>query len=199
MAYIQRNGTLTTLRALFSKMEPMAHAPEPENSKVLAHIMEVLGCDLNRAKLSFDSMRGLSSRVLVFDRTHSIWHGCEWLPEESSDPNRSIMRRINKSDRQTDNLKIEIRKLKRRVDEMAKALEYLIESRNGTTPSRNETRKAPKQIIEEPTVDQNDQNPDPENQDGLVKGSFFDYMLAQTNGASGQTDACTEAGSTRPN
>ena len=85
MAYITHNGTTTTLRALFRLMPPTTHHHEPEQSKVLAYIMELLGCTLEEAVRRFNSMRNPSSMVLRYDRNNAAWRGCDWMPDDQHD------------------------------------------------------------------------------------------------------------------
>lgn len=79
MSYLP-NGS--TLRATFREMPPKRHNLNSEKSELLAHIVETVGCGLVEANRAFGSMRNVKSQVLVFDRTHRVWHGCDWQPSD---------------------------------------------------------------------------------------------------------------------
>jgi hypothetical protein len=66
-------------------MSPKRHDVDPSKSEVLAHIMESMNSDLGRAIRAFNSMRHIKSAVLVFDRIHRQWRGCDWMPPEEKD------------------------------------------------------------------------------------------------------------------
>ena len=53
-----------------------------EKSELLAHIVQTIGCGMAEANRAFNSMRNVKSQVLVFDRIHRVWHGCDWMPTE---------------------------------------------------------------------------------------------------------------------
>lgn len=79
MSYLS-NGS--TLRATFRMMPPKTHNSNPEKSELLAHIVQTIGCGTAEANRAFNSMRNVKSQVLVFDRVHRVWHGCDWQPTE---------------------------------------------------------------------------------------------------------------------
>ena len=125
MAYIYIDGKTTTLRAQFSSMPPMTHDPNPEDSDVLAHIMETLNVPMEAAQKAFNSMRNPSSRVLIYDRVHAVWHGCEWLPDTEKDADLMMNRKLGeiKKDIQRDKTwtrkrEKEIKKLNEDMDEI---------------------------------------------------------------------------------
>ena len=125
MAYIYIDGKTTTLRAQFSSMPPMTHNPNPEDSDVLAHIMETLDVPMEVAQKAFNSMRNPSSRVLIYDRVHAAWHGCEWLPDTEKDADLMMNRKLGeiKKDIQRDKTwtrkrEKEIKKLNEDMDEI---------------------------------------------------------------------------------
>ena len=82
MSYLD-NGS--TLRATFRLMPPKRHDVDPSKSEVLAHIMESMNSDLGRAIRAFNSMRHIKSAVLIYDRIHRQWRGCDWMPPEEKD------------------------------------------------------------------------------------------------------------------
>ena len=125
MAYIYIDGKTTTLRAQFSGMAPMTHDPNPEDSDVLAHIMETLNVPMEVAQKAFNSMRNPSSRVLIYDRVHAVWHGCEWLPDTEKDADLMMNRKLGeiKKDIQRDKTwtrkrEKEIKKINEDMDEI---------------------------------------------------------------------------------
>lgn len=63
-------------------MPPKTHNSDPEKSELLAHIVQTIGCGTAEANRAFNSMRNVKSQVLVFDRIHRVWHGCDWQPTE---------------------------------------------------------------------------------------------------------------------
>jgi hypothetical protein len=63
-------------------MPPKMHNSDPEKSELLAHIVQTIGCGPAEANRAFNSMRNVKSQVLVFDRIHRVWHGCDWQPTE---------------------------------------------------------------------------------------------------------------------
>ena len=63
-------------------MPPKTHNSDPEKSELLAHIVQTIGCGMAEANRAFNSMRNVKSQVLVFDRIHRVWHGCDWMPTE---------------------------------------------------------------------------------------------------------------------
>ena len=79
MSYLP-NGS--TLRATFREMPPKRHNLNSEKSELLAHIVQTVGCGLVEANRAFGSMRNVKSQVLVFDRVHRVWHGCDWQPSD---------------------------------------------------------------------------------------------------------------------
>jgi hypothetical protein len=63
-------------------MPPKRHNLNSEKSELLAYIVETIGGGLVEANRAFGSMRNVKSQVLVFDRTHRVWHGCDWKPSD---------------------------------------------------------------------------------------------------------------------
>ena len=83
-----------TLRSLFSMMPPTRHHHDPSQSEVLAHICQVLRCDLDRASRAFGSMRNMKSRVLVFDGQSRLWRGCDWVPSDVNNIVKELQNKI---------------------------------------------------------------------------------------------------------
>lgn len=134
-----------SLRFLFSGMPPLRHNRVPEASPVLAHIRDVLGCDLDRASKAFDSMRNHRSRVVVFDGVDKTWHGCFWTPSEGEARDRKIWREMMALHRDFSALRSEVRKLKKKLagqKREAKVKEEPVEPEE-PAPTRTAKEEAP--------------------------------------------------------
>jgi hypothetical protein len=109
MSYLE-NGS--TLRSLFRLMPPTAHDADPTRSQVLAHIMENMRCDIGRAIRAFNSMRNIKTQVLLFDRVHRQWRGCDWTPPSDNDKISMVMASIMEMRRDISAIRSELRKQK---------------------------------------------------------------------------------------
>ena len=109
MSYLE-NGS--TLRAMFRLTPPMRHDADPTRSEVVAYIRENLRCELGRAIRAFDSMRHLKSAVLIYDRIHRQWRGCDWVPAEEVDKISLLMSVVTELKRDISSLRSELRKVK---------------------------------------------------------------------------------------
>jgi hypothetical protein len=109
MSYLD-NGS--TLRAMFRLMPPMRHDADPTRSDVVNYIRENLRCELGRALRAFDSMRHLKSAVLIYDRIHRQWRGCDWVPAEEIDKISLLMSTVTELKRDISSLRSELRKVK---------------------------------------------------------------------------------------
>ncbi len=107
MSYLE-NGS--TLRAMFRLMPPKRHDVDPAKSEVLAHIMESMNSDLGRSIRAFNSMRNIKSGVLVFDRIHRQWRGCDWMPPEEKDKVALLSAAVLELKRDLAALRSEVRK-----------------------------------------------------------------------------------------
>ena len=112
MSYLE-NGS--TLRAMFRLTPPMRHDADPTRSEVVAYIRENLRCELGRAIRAFDSMRHLKSAVLIYDRIHRQWRGCDWVPAEEVDKISLLMSVVTELKRDISSLRSELRKVKNEV------------------------------------------------------------------------------------
>lgn len=112
MSYLE-NGS--TLRAMFRLMPPMRHDIDPSRSEVLAYIMDNLRCDLGKSIRSFNSMRNIKSGVLIFDRIHRQWRGCDWVPAEEVDKVSMLLAMITEMKRDISSLRSEDRKLRQMI------------------------------------------------------------------------------------
>ena len=115
MSYLE-NGS--TLRAMFRLMPPMRHDADPTRSEVVTYIRENLKCDLGRALRAFDSMRHMKSAVLIFDRIHRQWRGCDWVPAEEVDKVSMLLAMITEMKRDISSLRSEDRKLRHMISTM---------------------------------------------------------------------------------
>ena len=109
MSYLE-NGS--TLRAMFRLMPPMRHDIDPNRSEVLAYIKDNLNCDIGRAIRSFNSMRNIKSAVLIYDRIHRQWRGCDWVPFEETDKISLLMSTVTELKRDIASLRSDLRKVK---------------------------------------------------------------------------------------
>jgi hypothetical protein len=109
MSYLD-NGS--TLRAMFRLMPPMRHDADPTRSDVVTYIRENMRCELGRAIRAFDSMRHLKSAVLIYDRIHRQWRGCDWVPAEEVDKISLLMSVVTELKRDISSLRSELRKVK---------------------------------------------------------------------------------------
>jgi len=112
MSYLE-NGS--TLRAMFRLMPPMRHDIDPGRSEVLAYIMDNLRCDIGKAIRSFNSMRHVKSAVLIYDRIHRQWRGCDWVPAEETDKVSMLLAMITEMKRDISALRSEDRKLRQMI------------------------------------------------------------------------------------
>lgn len=106
-----RDGKTSTLRALFQRMAPLAHHFEPQQSLVLAHIAETLGCDLQEAQRHFNSMRQGKVGVLRFNRAQAAWHGCEWVSDDEEESKLEVARHFGVIDKRLMKLESAQRKI----------------------------------------------------------------------------------------
>ena len=112
MSYLE-NGS--TLRAMFRLMPPTRHDADPTRSEVVTYIRDNLRCDLGRALRAFDSMRHMKSAVLIFDRIHRQWRGCDWVPAEEVNKVSMLLSMITEMKRDISSLRSELRKVKAEV------------------------------------------------------------------------------------
>ena len=97
---------------MFRLTPPMRHDADPTRSEVVAYIRENLRCELGRAIRAFDSMRHLKSAVLIYDRIHRQWRGCDWVPAEEVDKISLLMSVVTELKRDISSLRSELRKVK---------------------------------------------------------------------------------------
>ena len=152
MSYLE-NGS--TLRAMFRLTPPMRHDADPTRSEVVAYIRENLRCELGRAIRAFDSMRHLKSAVLIYDRIHRQWRGCDWVPAEEVDKISLLMSVVTELKRDISSLRSELRKVKNemvslrrrkggRKEEEEEEEEEVADSEDDSEPKPEQQQAAPK-------------------------------------------------------
>lgn len=122
MSYLP-NGS--TLRATFHKMEPMRHHMDPSQSEVIAHIRRTLDYDQESAERAFNSMRNAKSGVLVFDRVHRVWYGCDWTPDDEEAKKEFFTQRFAEMKREVASLRDEVRDLAAMQKKLIKGMDHL--------------------------------------------------------------------------
>ena len=147
MSYLE-NGS--TLRAMFRLTPPMRHDADPTRSEVVAYIRENLRCELGRAIRAFDSMRHLKSAVLIYDRIHRQWRGCDWVPAEEVDKISLLMSVVTELKRDISSLRSELRKVKnemvslrRRKGGRKEEEEEVADSEDDSEPKPEQQQAAP--------------------------------------------------------
>ena len=125
MSYLE-NGA--THRSMFRLMPPLHHDIDPSRSQVVAYIMENTGWEIGRALAAFNSMRNPRSRVLVFDKTHRVWKGCDWLPPKDESSNQMVLAEHRALERRVIAMDAELRKATREIKRLSKQLANLKES-----------------------------------------------------------------------
>ena len=158
MSYLE-NGA--THRSMFRLMPPLHHDADPNRSQVLAHIAENMQCDMGRAIRAFNSMRHPKSKVLVFDKVHRMWKGCDWLPahDDSKDAmilveHRALERRVAAMDSE---LRKALKEIKRLNKQMADLYSDAKEMDDGTTNWFEEMKKTLEMTDEKPAKTQRQQ------------------------------------------
>jgi hypothetical protein len=158
MSYLE-NGA--THRSMFRLMPPLHHDADPNRSQVLAHIAENMQCDMGRAIRAFNSMRHPKSKVLVFDKVHRMWKGCDWLPshDDSKDAmilveHRALERRVAAMDSE---LRKALKEIKRLNKQMADLYSDAKEMDDDTTNWFEEMKKTLEMTDENPAKTQRQQ------------------------------------------
>ena len=145
MSYLE-NGS--TLRAMFRLTPPMRHDADPTRSEVVAYIRENLRCELGRAIRAFDSMRHLKSAVLIYDRIHRQWRGCDWVPAEEVDKISLLMSVVTELKRDISSLRSELRKVKNEMVSLRRRKggrrdEEMADSEDDSEPKPEQQQAAP--------------------------------------------------------
>jgi len=125
MSYLE-NGA--THRSMFRLMPPLHHDIDPSRSQIVAYIMENTGWEVGRAVAAFNSMRNPRSRVLVFDKVHRVWKGCDWMPPKDESSHQMILAEHRALERRVIAMDAELRKATREIKRLSKQLANLKES-----------------------------------------------------------------------
>lgn len=112
-----------TLRQIFELTPPLKHSPRAEESELVAHIMDRLGCPIEEAVRAFNSMRHPNSGVLVYNAVDSVWTGAKWTPNLGTDElvrelvasHRVIVRQMDVARRAIKRLEKQVARLQRKV------------------------------------------------------------------------------------
>ena len=124
MSYLE-NGS--THRSMFRLMPPLHHDVDPNRSQVVAYIMENTGWEVGRAVAAFNSMRNPRSRVLVFDKVHRVWKGCDWMPPKDEGSHQMILAEHRALERRVIAMDAELRKATREIEKLIKQVANLNE------------------------------------------------------------------------
>lgn len=129
---------------------PMRHDADPTRSDVVAYIRENLRCELGRAIRAFDSMRHLKSAVLIYDRIHRQWRGCDWVPAEEVDKISLLMSVVTELKRDISSLRSELRKVKNEMVSLRRRKggrrdEEVADSQDDLVPDPEQQQAAPEE------------------------------------------------------
>lgn len=138
MSYLE-NGA--THRSMFRLMPPLHHDIDPNRSQIVAYIMENTGWEVGRAVAAFNSMRNPRSRVLVFDKVHRVWKGCDWMPPKDESSHQMILAEHRALERRVIAMDAELRKATREIKRLSKQLANLKESVVEDDDEDNETEE----------------------------------------------------------
>lgn len=122
MSYLE-NGS--THRSMFRLAPPLHHDVDPSRSQIVAYIMENTGWEIGRAIAAFNSMRNPRSRVLVFDKVHRVWKGCDWVPSGDNVSQGMILAEHRALERRVIAMDAELRKATREIAKLTKKLANL--------------------------------------------------------------------------
>jgi len=146
MSYLE-NGA--THRSMFRLTPPLHHDVDPRRSQIVAYIMENTGWEVGRAVAAFNSMRNPRSRVLVFDKVHRVWKGCDWIPSKDNvshdmilAEHRALERRVIAMDAELRKATREIEKLTKQLANMKRSVADRAEEEEETQEEYNQRRKA---------------------------------------------------------
>lgn len=152
MSYLE-NGA--THRSMFRLTPPLHHDVDPKRSQIVAYIMENTGWEVGRAVAAFNSMRNPRSRVLVFDKVHRVWKGCDWIPSKDNISHDMILSEHRALERRVIAMDAELRKATREIEKLTKQLANLNrsvadradEGEEESQEEYNERRKAENQKL----------------------------------------------------
>ena len=161
MSYLE-NGA--THRSMFRLMPPLHHDIDPSRSQVVAYIMENTGWEIGRALASFNSMRNPRSRVLVFDKTHRVWKGCDWMPPKDESSHQMILAEHRALERRVIAMDAELRKATREIKRLSKQLANLKES---VVEHDDEDDETEEEYLERRKMENDELNRDEENKERI--------------------------------
>ena len=125
MSYLE-NGA--THRSMFRLTPPLHHDVDPNRSQIVAYIMENTGWEIGRAVAAFNSMRNPRCRVLVFDKVHRVWKGCDWVPAKDESSHQMILAEHRALERRVIAMDAELRKANREIKRLSNQLAKLQKS-----------------------------------------------------------------------
>lgn len=161
MSYLE-NGA--THRSMFRLMPPLHHDIDPSRSQIVAYIMENTGWEIGRALAAFNSMRNPRSRVLVFDKTHRVWKGCDWLPPKDQSSNQMVLAEHRALERRVIAMDAELRKATREIKRLSKQLANLKES---VVEHDDEDDETEEEYLERRKMENDELNRDEENKERI--------------------------------
>lgn len=91
-------------------MGPTKHDIDPAKSEVINNIRRAMDYGEIDAVRAFNSMRNVKSGVLVFDRIHRIWRGCDWVPNDEEARKDFVLGQLSQLRRDMNRELAEIRK-----------------------------------------------------------------------------------------
>jgi hypothetical protein len=161
MSYLE-NGA--THRSMFRLMPPLHHDIDPSRSQIVAYIMDNTGWEIGRAVAAFNSMRNPRSRVLVFDKTHRVWKGCDWMPPKDESSHQMILAEHRALERRVIAMDAELRKATREIKRLSKQLANLKESVVDDDDEGDETEE---EYLERRKMENDELNRDEENKERI--------------------------------
>jgi hypothetical protein len=161
MSYLE-NGA--THRSMFRLMPPLHHDIDPSRSQIVAYIMDNTGWEIGRAVAAFNSMRNPRSRVLVFDKTHRVWKGCDWMPPKDESSHQMILAEHRALERRVIAMDAELRKATREIKRLSKQLANLKESAVDDDDEGDETEE---EYLERRKMENDELNRDEENKERI--------------------------------
>jgi hypothetical protein len=149
---------------MFRLMPPLHHDIDPSRSQIVAYIMDNTGWEIGRAVAAFNSMRNPRSRVLVFDKTHRVWKGCDWMPPKDESSHQMILAEHRALERRVIAMDAELRKATREIKRLSKQLANLKESVVDDDDEGDETEE---EYLERRKMENDELNRDEENKERI--------------------------------
>jgi len=149
---------------MFRLMPPLHHDIDPSRSQIVAYIMDNTGWEIGRAVAAFNSMRNPRSRVLVFDKTHRVWKGCDWMPPKDESSHQMILAEHRALERRVIAMDAELRKATREIKRLSKQLANLKES---VVDDDDECDETEEEYLERRKMENDELNRDEENKERI--------------------------------